>query len=307
MTPETVKPLWIAAPQCGREACFSLPAVRAIAAVRPVEVICHFAHRDFWEAASVGRIHVVQEGTKKESAAILREASEILLWEGGLFADAAAKAGVGVRTGLPAPDLAKRLTTPITRAINPGPVEHAVRRYLAVAGHFGADPFDPEFFTPLDHPIEKSEGYLLIPTSSFGSHYDWPLERWVEVIAQLGIEKESVQVLAEDPGLEIWASEQGLPVIPKADLWKQLAAASKVISVESPWPHFAAAFGATCAILYGPGDPNLHRPLGKQHLAIRKKAECAPCFTHKCPMDLRCQKELSVERVVAELQPLTRP
>jgi hypothetical protein len=43
------------------------------------------------------------------------------------------------------------------------------------------------------------------------------------------------------------------------------------------------------------------RPLGKQHLIVRRKVECAPCHAPKCRMDLRCQTELEVGEVLRVL------
>ena len=46
------------------------------------------------------------------------------------------------------------------------------------------------------------------------------------------------------------------------------------------------------------------RPLGKQHVIVRRKVECSPCHAPKCRMDLRCQNELEVEEVLRALQVL---
>ncbi|MGE9270350.1 MAG: glycosyltransferase family 9 protein, partial [Verrucomicrobiales bacterium] len=76
------------------------------------------------------------------------------------------------------------------------------------------------------------------------------------------------------------------------------------LSVESSIPHIAASYGVRCAVLYGPGDPTLTRPLGKQHLAVRRKVECSPCHMNRCTLDLRCQHDLTPNLVV---ETLSRP
>src|SRR5690606_23585748 len=82
------------------------------------------------------------------------------------------------------------------------------------------------------------------------------------------------------------------------DALDTLSAHKMVISAEGSLPHVAAFAGATCVTLFGPGDPAWRRPLGRQHGIARRHVECAPCFLKKCPMDLRCQEELTVERVM---------
>jgi ADP-heptose:LPS heptosyltransferase len=70
-----------------------------------------------------------------------------------------------------------------------------------------------------------------------------------------------------------------------------------VVAADGSLPHLAAHVGSTCVTLFGPNDPAWKRPLGKRHAVVRRHVECAPCLLAKCPMDLRCQKELEAERV----------
>jgi heptosyltransferase-2 len=81
---------------------------------------------------------------------------------------------------------------------------------------------------------------------------------------------------------------QALPVI---------AAHSLVIAADSSLCHLAAHVGVTTIALFGPNEPAWRRPLGRQHMVVRQKVECSPCFQRKCPLDLRCQNELSYEDV----------
>ncbi|GAA5482110.1 glycosyltransferase family 9 protein [Haloferula sargassicola] len=298
-------PLWIAAPLCVREACFSLPAVRAIADKRMVTLVCHETQAYFWRAADLGEVRPIgRKADKKAAMAALTGASEILLWEAGLLADATLKAGITKTIGPASPELAKHLTHPIPQAPKPGPMEHAVRRYLRIAAELGADPLDRRFFEPIPRPEGELETVVLSPASPFGSHFEWPLERWSELVAELADLKPWFQILAPDSRVSAWAETQGLPVVPEEQIPATLAGCHVMVAADSPWPHVAAAFGATCAVLYGPGEPVLHRPLGQQHLVIRRKAECSPCFAAKCPMDLRCQNDLQVDRVVEALRGL---
>jgi ADP-heptose:LPS heptosyltransferase len=54
-------------------------------------------------------------------------------------------------------------------------------------------------------------------------------------------------------------------------------------------------------VLFGPNEPAWKRPLGKRHTVLRRHVECSPCFAAKCVMDLRCQHELTLEKVLEAL------
>ncbi len=65
--------------------------------------------------------------------------------------------------------------------------------------------------------------------------------------------------------------------------------------------HIAAAvdtpvivpFGSTSPEWTGPGLPGEGR-----HALLRSEAACSPCFLRECPIDFRCMRSISVERVV---------
>ncbi|MCU0797172.1 MAG: hypothetical protein MUF31_14705 [Akkermansiaceae bacterium] len=297
------EPLWIAAPLCLREACFSLPAVRAIAALRPVRMLVPADQQAWWKISGAGEVVSMAEKVR-EIAAQLADCREILLWEAGSAADAAVKTKVRRRTGLPAPGLAKRLTHPLERIVHPGPPEHRVKRYLDTAALLGASPAEAKFFEALPAPMPRRERTLLLdPGSDFGRHFEWPLERWSALLDLLRPDPQRTAVVASSPAIREWAGALGLATVETAEIGP-FSAAGLLVSAENRRLHLAAAFGTRCVVLYGPGDPALHRPLGRQHVAIRRKAECSPCFAERCPLDLRCQNELEVPQVAAALGPL---
>ena len=299
------EPLWIAAPACLRSACFSLPAVRALASNGPVRILAPAGQEALWESSGVGGVVTAATQTR-EIARQLGDCRRILLWEAGPAADAAAKARVPHRTGLPARGLTRRLTHLLERVIHPGPPEHQVRGFLDVAALLGAPPPDARHFDPLPAPVPRRETTLLLdPGSDFGPHFEWPLERWSELLERLAPDPSRCAVVASSPAIATWAREASLSTVDAGDLLP-LTAAGLMISVENRRIHLAAAFGTRCAVLYGPGDPALHRPLGKHHAAIRRKAECAPCFAPRCPLDLRCQRELTAEFVADRLAALVK-
>jgi len=52
-------------------------------------------------------------------------------------------------------------------------------------------------------------------------------------------------------------------------------------------------FGSTSPALTGPGLPGDTR-----HRLLTSDAPCSPCFLRECPIDFRCMKGITVERVV---------
>lgn len=303
--------LVVAAPRDRRGMCFSLPATRALAGAIPgLAVLCPEDQRRFWELAGIAELLPYPAAAPaRRIAPLLAERPAALLWEAGPAADACARAGVDERIGLPAPGLAKRLTRTLERRIEPGPPEHAVRSFLEIAEILGVDPMQPEFFAPLETDTERrTDRVLLAPGSDFGAHFEWPIERWAEVVESL---QAAGRVLEVGGPPEAAAALAGRSDLPRAehdpDDPSPLAGYGLCIAADGSLPHLAAAVGTTCAVLFGPGDPERHRPLGKQHLWIRRKAECAPCLQPKCPLDLRCQNELETALVLEHLTETLTP
>lgn len=299
--------LLIAAPQHPRSACFSLPAVRALLAQGlKVTLLCPDSQSTFWSRLpSLSLLTYPSKARTRHITPLLSDTSRALIWEPGPAADAIVKAGTPTRIGLPSPRLAKQLTLTLERTLKPGPTQHQVRSYLDVAQLLGADPFDSAFFSPLKAGVTRDpEAILILPDSDFGGHYEWPLDRWKTVtdhIRSLNHEPSIVTTPDGELGPEL-ASLTGCPTlaVDPADP-RPLATAGLCLSADATLPHFAAAFGTTCAVLFGPADPDLTRPLGKHHLVIRRKVECSPCFLDRCPFDLRCQNDLEATAVIRAL------
>lgn len=290
-------PTLVVAPLEWRDACFSLPATRALGAVAEVTVLCPPEQEPFWKAAACGEV-IAAEGSPRALAAAIPDLPRALLWEDGPGAKACAKAGIATRIGLPGAGLAKRLTDPLERKLDPGPPAHAVRRFLDTAALLGAEPHDPRWFEPL--PVERDMGStLLAPDSDYGDHFEWSDLRWTEIFEHLEPDPERVK-LASGPIASRLGERLGLEVL-VFDRPVDVGRFQFLIGADASLPHIAGAYGTTCAVLYGPDDPARIRPLGKRHTAIRRKVECSPCFAEDCPLDLRCQHELTVPHVEAAL------
>lgn len=297
----------MAAPERWDEACFSVPAVRAmIASGLKTAVVCPESQIDFW--ATVPSLSVIPFPAKLKSKVLAKEISgnweASLAWETGSAADVFHIAAIPRRLGVDERKLKKQLTHPFT--ISASPREHRVRHYLSAVESLGINTTQPEYFAPADLGIDPVDGtVLLCPGSDFGSNHEWPIERWVELakkvitsglrvtVASISAGRGLGKILSDNLG----KSADSFHAEPLAGILSVSAAHSLVIAADGSLPHLAAHAGATCVVLFGPNDPVWKRPLGKRHAIVRRHVECAPCLLPKCPLDLRCQKELTVERV----------
>lgn len=297
----------VAAPERWDEACFVVPAVRAlVASGLGVGIFCPREQRGFWETlAGLAVIDFPLKAKAKRVAAELAgnwQAS--LAWESGFAAEVFKIAGIPRRLGANERKLKKLLTHPL--GFSTGPLEHRVRFYLAAVEELGIETGRAEFFSPAAMEVEATPGaVLLCPGSDFGASHEWPIERWVEIAGKL-LEKGRRLVVAGlegDRGLgkilkEILGEEVAfLSISPLAEALPELAGYELVVSADGSLPHLAAHAGATCVTLFGPNDPAWKRPLGRRHAVVKRHVECAPCLLGKCPLDLRCQNELETERV----------
>jgi heptosyltransferase-2 len=175
----------------------------------------------------------------------------------------------------------------------------------------GVDASKPEFFAPLGStPESRNKQILLYPDSDFGSNHEWPLDRWQEIARRLIDAGKKPLVICIEEGRRLGArladalgdevDRQSLAA--PANAFGLFSDHRMLIAADGSAPHLASHFGATCVVLFGPNDPNWKRPLGKRHAIVRHHVECAPCLLEKCPLDLRCQNELEIERVWSAIE-----
>lgn len=297
----------MAAPERWDEACFAVPAVRAlIASGLSTGIVCSERQRVFWE--TVENLTVMDYPCSSKARAIAAKISgnwqASLAWEPGAMADSFKIAAIPKRLGPAEKTWIKRFTHPLTFSV--GPLEHRVRYYLSAIGELGVSGDSAEFFAPVFLGVEPvADAVLLCPGSDYGSSYEWPLERWLEIGTRLIDSNKRITVASVGGGRGLGkalAAALGdrvefLHALPLAGALPVLAVHGLVIAADGSLPHLAAYAGATCITLFGPNDPLWKRPLGKRHGVVRRHVECAPCLLPKCPIDKRCQNELDVDRV----------
>ena len=64
--------------------------------------------------------------------------------------------------------------------------------------------------------------------------------------------------------------------------------------------HLAAALGVPVVAVFGPTDWRETHPVGDGHRLVREPVHCAPCGLRECPIDHRCMRRVTVDRVAAE-------
>ena len=226
-------------------------------------------------------------------------------------------------------DIEYRLINHLKPQIYPDSAHH-IHQYLHLAQHLGASskPLAPQLERTENAPtfstVKKPRPYIgLIAGAEYGPAKRWPTEHFIETASQLIDQRQAHIILLGGPQDQETAAEiaNSLPAEHHTNLAGQttlpelvsaLAACDAVLANDTGPMHVAAAagtpvivpFGSTSPDLTGPGLPNnSHSP----HQLLRTTADCSPCFLRKCPIDLRCLKEITsadavaaVERVLAQ-------
>lgn len=75
-----------------------------------------------------------------------------------------------------------------------------------------------------------------------------------------------------------------------------IAATDVFVSNDSGAMHLAAALDRPVVAMFGPTNEHATRPLG-DHAVLTAPAFCRPCMMRDCPIDHRCMKRITVDRV----------
>ena len=302
----------VGAPERWDEACFAVPAVRAVlAAGLGTGVLCREDQRDLWQSITGLEVWAIPAKTKAKAVARANKDSwqAALLWEPGMAAEVIKLMNVPRQLGPANGKLRKQLTQPL--AVSNNSSEHRVRFYLAAVEEMGLTTFNPEFFAPVALGIERLTNAILIsPDSDFGPSHEWPLSQWLEIINRLIVAGYQITIVGGCGGrglgsalaIKLGAGVGFISDLQLASALSLLAAQRVVIAADGSLPHLAAHVGATCVTLFGPNDGVWKRPLGRRHMVVCRHVECAPCLLAKCPLDMRCQRELTPEMVWSAVQ-----
>ena len=154
----------------------------------------------------------------------------------------------------------------------------------------------------------------MLPGAAYGQAKQWPPDRMAEAAASLTRDRGLRCVLLGAPhdapaarGIESWlrthAPEQAGCVIDLVGrttlgaLAGVLDRAAACLSNDSGGMHLAAALGRPVVAIFGPTDEHATAPLGK-HTVLVEPVFCRPCQLRDCPIDHRCMKRITVQRVL---------
>ena len=159
----------------------------------------------------------------------------------------------------------------------------------------------------------------IAPGAAYGYAKRWPAERFGEVVVQLERELGATCVLLgtvgdRDAGRAIESAVDAagrdrqaagerpgrlVNLIGSTDIRALIGVISRCqafLSNDSGAMHFAAALGVPVTAMFGPSDEHETAPLG-DHTVLTNPVWCRPCLLRECPIDHRCMKGISSDRV----------
>jgi heptosyltransferase-2 len=75
-----------------------------------------------------------------------------------------------------------------------------------------------------------------------------------------------------------------------------------LVSGDTGVAHLAAALGVATVTLFGPTDPSLTAPRGREARVLDRAVPCAPCFLPTCPIDHVCLTRIEPDAVLREVR-----
>jgi heptosyltransferase-2 len=151
------------------------------------------------------------------------------------------------------------------------------------------------------------------PGAFYGTAKRWLPERFAAVADSLAARGARIALVggaAERPIGEAIAAQMRAPA---RDLCGQttvpelvgvLARLRLLVTNDSGPMHLAAALGVPVVAVFGPTDWRETHPVGTAHRVVREPVHCSPCGLRECPIDHRCMRRVSVDRVLGETAPL---
>ena len=85
-----------------------------------------------------------------------------------------------------------------------------------------------------------------------------------------------------------------------------MSCATAVVANDSGAMHVASALGVPTVAVFGATDHVATGPTGPLAKIIREQVECSPCLLRECPIDHRCMKAVTAERVAREVLELVQ-
>jgi heptosyltransferase-2 len=215
------------------------------------------------------------------------------------------------------------------------PTAHHIHRYLHLAGALGAksELLAPRLAVADDEIAESRKKFgitekdiggrpllALNPGAEYGPAKRWPFERFTEAARRIHertnclwlilggkVDAEiqrAADILSAEQNFRQDAGSTFLNLAGRTSLRELMALLKccRLLLTNDTGPmHVAAAVGTPVVVPFGSTSPELTGPGlpgDLRHHLLKSDAPCSPCFRRECPIDFRCMKGISVERVV---------
>ena len=153
----------------------------------------------------------------------------------------------------------------------------------------------------------------IAPGAAYGQAKQWPSDRTGALIARLVKQQGAACVIvgashdrAAAREIESWLRANAPDALARTidlvgrttigALTGVVAHCRVFVSNDSGAMHVAAALGRPVVAIFGPTDERSTGPIGS-HDVITHHVFCRPCLLRDCPIDHRCMKRISVDRV----------
>ena len=308
------------------DAILALPAIAAVRRAMKDAALAVAAPASlaplFREETSAGQDEIVTLRHPNDSASLRNATFEAILLLPNSFRAAwvARQAGIRERWGYAAafrgPLLTRAVRRPRDRKL------HHAEYYKTLVRELGMDAGDElPRVRPRPESAERADSLLaregvavgglvvgLAPGAAYGHAKRWPPKRAAELIVRLTRQRGAACVLVgaagdRDAGREI---ESALPTDVRASnligrtdlslLVGVLARCAAFVSNDSGAMHLAAAAGVPVTAIFGPTDDRVTAPVGDNDV-LTHEVFCRPCMLRDCPIDHRCMKGITVDRV----------
>ena len=227
-------------------------------------------------------------------------------------------------------EIERRIAANLQRETFPLSAHHS-HQYLQLVGAMGANPLPvPPLLHVSDaevanararfYPGNGSPLFALNPGAEYGPAKRWPAERFIEAAVQLHHEVRCRWVVVGGAADRVVAESIVSEVrkrIPQAaitsiagqtslrELCAVLKSCALILTNDTGPMHVAAALGIPVIAPFGSTSSELTGPAFAGNLAhqiIVGDVPCAPCFQRECPIDFRCMKSISVERITVAVR-----
>ena len=190
----------------------------------------------------------------------------------------------------------------------PGPPEHHSLRFLRIPRECGAETSNIEVPDPKQTSNIKHQTLIgLCPGAEYGPAKRWLPERFAEAAAKITAQSSAQWILfgtKKDAAIgEQIAAAIGDHCVNRIgqttldQLIDELRQCSLLLTNDTGTMHLATLLGVPVVAVFGSTEPRLTGPLGNGHTVLRHHVECSPCFLRECPIDFRCMKAISADKV----------